>query len=165
MIHTGRSILPEKTKWVPLGKDDVTLAEILGRAGFTTGFIVDTFHYFKPDMNFHRGFSSWEWIRGQESDAFASGPRKAVRPEEHAPAHLLNDYYRERIVQYVMNTRDRKGEDDYFCARSCRAAANWLRDNRDNGAPFMLFVDLFDTARAVGAPPRFQKMYRPRNIP
>jgi len=81
-----------------LAKDDITLAEILGRAGFTTGFIVDTFHYFKPDMNFHRGFNSWEWIRGQESDAFSSGPRRSVRPDDYAPAHLMNDYYRERIV-------------------------------------------------------------------
>lgn len=160
VMHTGRSILPEKEKWVPLPKDDITFAEILGRAGFTTGFVVDTFHYFKPDMNFHRGFSSWEWIRGQESDPYASGPRSAVNPDDHAPEHLLNDYYRERIIQYVLNTLGRKGEEDWFCARSCSAAAKWLRANKDNDGPFMLFIDMFDPHEPWDAPLRFQHMYR-----
>ena len=64
VMHTGRSILPDRVKWRPLNKSDVTLAEILAKAGFTCGFIADTPHYFKPDMNFHRGFTSWQWIRG-----------------------------------------------------------------------------------------------------
>lgn len=160
VMHTGRSILPDRNKWIPLAADDVTIAEILGKAGFTTGFIVDTFHHFKPDMNFHRGFSSWEWIRGQESDPYTSGPRNAVKPESHVPPHLLNDYYRERIIQYVLNTRDRRGEEDYFCARSCRAAAKWLHENRDNDGPFMLFIDMFDPHEPWDAPPRYQRMYR-----
>ena len=56
---------------------DVTLAEILAKAGFSRGFIADTPHYFKPDMNFHRGFSSWQWIRGQESDPYVERPAQA----------------------------------------------------------------------------------------
>lgn len=160
VMHTGRSILPEQDKWVPLKKDDTTLAEILGRAGFTTGFIADTPHYFTPCMNFHRGFSSWQWIRGQEFDSYASGPRGSVQPEAYVPPHLLNNYYRDRITQYVLNTRERKGEEDYFCAKSCAAAARWLQDNKDNGGPFMLFVDMFDPHEPWDAPPRFQKMYR-----
>ncbi len=160
VMHTGRSILPEPVKWVPLRKHDITLAMILGRAGFTTGFIADTPHYFAPGMNFHEGFSSWQWIRGQESDPFVSGPRGSVHPEKHVPRHLLNDYYRERVTQFLLNTKDRKGEDDYFCAQSCAAAAQWLRENKDNGKPFMLFVDMFDPHEPWDAPPRFQKIYR-----
>jgi len=162
VMHTGRSILPEKNKWVPLRADDVTFAEILGKAGFTTGFIVDTFHYFKPDMNFHRGFSSWEWIRGQESDPYMSGPRISVNPEDHAPAHLLNDYFRERIIQYVLNTQNRKSEEDFFCARTLDTAGRWLERNSDNAGPFMLFIDMFDPHEPWDAPPRFQAMYRKR---
>ena len=174
VMHTGNSILPEKKKWVPLRKmhdsfpdkemvslkNDVTFAEILGKAGFTTGFIVDTFHHFKPDMNFHYGFSSWKWIRGQESDAYISGPRNSVNPEDHVPGHLLNDYYRERIIQYVLNTNDRKGEEDYFCAKTCGEASKWLEQNKDNEGPFMMFIDMFDPHEPWDAPPRFQKMYR-----
>lgn len=160
VMHTGMSILPDKTKWRPLEKDDITFAEILGKTGFTTGFIVDTFHHFKPDMNFHRGFDNWVWIRGQESDPYKSGPRKSVNPEDYAPKHLLNDYYRERIIQYVLNTKDRKSENDYFCAQSCSAAATWLEENKDNDGPFMMFIDMFDPHEPWDAPPKYQKMYR-----
>ena len=160
VIHTGKSILPEKRKWIPLAKNDITFAEVLGKAGFTTGFIVDTFHHFKPDMNFHRGFSSWVWIRGQESDPFKSGPRHSVNPEDHTSKHLLNDYFRERIIQYVLNTKNRKSEDDFFCAQSCTAAGKWLEENKDNDGPFMLFIDMFDPHEPWDAPPEYQKMYR-----
>jgi len=163
VMHTGRSILKDKNKWWrPLEKNDVTFAEVLQKAGFTTGFVVDTYHHFKPDMNFHRGFNSWLWIRGQESDPYKSGPRSSVNPEDYSPKHLLNDYYRERITQYILNTKDRKGEEDYFCARSCRAAARWLEENKDNEGPFMLFIDMFDPHEPWDAPPRFKKMYRDR---
>jgi len=161
VMHTGKSILTEKVGWWrAMDKTDVTMAEVLGKAGFTTGFIVDTFHHFKPGMNFHRGFDCWRWIRGQESDPYVSGPRSMVNPEAHTPKHLLNDYFRERIIQYVLNTKDRKGEEDYFCARSCREAGRWLEENKDNDGPFMMFVDMFDPHEPWDAPPRFQKMYR-----
>ncbi|MCE5251414.1 sulfatase-like hydrolase/transferase [bacterium] len=160
VMHTGRSILPDKNKWRPLESTDITFAEILGKADFTTGFIVDTYHYFKPDLNFHRSFGSWQWIRGQESDPYKSGPRKSVNPEDYTPKHLLNDYYRERIIQYILNTQERTGEEDYFCARSCSAAAQWLGENKDNDGPFMLFIDMFDPHEPWDAPPRFKKMYR-----
>ena len=175
VMHTGMSIIKEKGNWWhPLSKghnsfprkdrvgkeQDVTFAEILGKAGFTTGFIVDTFHYFKPDMNFHYGFDSFQWIRGQEADRYISGPRDSIHPENHCPAHLLNDQYRDAIVQYLLNTRDFRYDDDYFAGQSCAAAVRWLEDNRDNDGPFMLFIDMFDPHEPWDAPPRFQKMYR-----
>jgi len=164
VMHTGNSILPEKKKWIPLAKNDITFSEILGKAGFTTGFIVDTFHHFKPDMNFHRGYNNWIWIRGQESDPFKSGPRKSVNPEDFTPKHLLNDYFRERIIQYVLNTKDRKSKNDYFCAQSCSAASHWLEENKDNDGPFMMFIDMFDPHEPWDAPPEYKKMYR-KNYP
>ncbi|MFC1606730.1 sulfatase [Candidatus Latescibacterota bacterium] len=160
VMHTGRSIMPDKNKWRPLEKTDITFAEITGKAGFTTGFVVDTFHHFKPGMNIHRGFDNWIWIRGQESDPYKSGPRNAVNPDDYSPIHLQNDYYRERIMQYVLNTKDRKSEEDYFCAQSCDAASQWIEENKDNDGPFMLFIDMFDPHEPWDAPPRFQKMYR-----
>jgi arylsulfatase A-like enzyme len=160
VMHTGRSILTERLRWRPLRDGDITLAQVLAAAGVTSGFIADTPHYFAPSMNFHRFFSSWEWIRGQESDRYNSGPWKSVRPETYVPERMLNPGYRRNVVQYVLNTKDRQGEEDYFCARSCAAAGRWLRENKNNGTPFMLFVDMFDPHEPWDAPPRFQKMYR-----
>ena len=110
-------------------------------------------HYFEPDLNFHRGFTSWEWIRGQETDPYVSGPRGSVHPEEHVPRHMLNDAYREMLIQYLLNTKDRQGRGGLFLRRSCAAAARWLRDNKDNGRPLMLLVGHVRPARALGRPP------------
>lgn len=158
VYHTGKSVLPD-SRWQPLDKTDVTFAEVLGKRGFTTGFIVDTYHHFKPDYNFHRGFDSWHWVRGQETDRWKSGPKEKFDPKKHMPAHLWNEHYDRNMRQYLMNTQDRKGEKDYFCAQSCIAAMNWLEKNV-NSKPFMLWIDMFDPHEPWDAPPRFQKMYR-----
>jgi arylsulfatase A-like enzyme len=158
VYHTGKSVLPE-SKWQPLAKTDVTFAEVLGKRGFKTGFIVDTYHHFKPDYNFHRGFNSWHWVRGQESDRWKSGPKEKFDPKKHMPAHLWSERYDGAMRQYLMNTQDRKSEKDFFCAQSCIEAMNWLARNVDS-KPFMLWIDMFDPHEPWDAPPRFQKMYR-----
>ena len=158
VYHTGKSVLPE-SKWQPLADNDVTFAEILKKHGVTTGFIVDTYHYFKPSYNFHRGFDSWHWVRGQETDLWKSGPKEKFDPKKHMPAHLWNERYDANMRQYLMNTQDRKDAEDYFCARSCKAAMDWLEQNL-NSKPFMLWIDMFDPHEPWDAPVRFQKMYR-----
>ena len=78
VYHTGKSVLGDaKTgMWHPLNNDDITFSQVLGKHGITTGFIADTYHHFKPDYNFHRAFDSWQWIRGQETDKWKSGPKE-----------------------------------------------------------------------------------------
>jgi arylsulfatase A-like enzyme len=158
VYHTGKSILPE-AKWEPLRPDDITFAEILGKHKVTTGFIVDTYHYFKPDYNFHRGFDSWQWIRGQETDRYKSGPKDRFDPKKHMPPHLWNERYDINMRQFLMNTQDRQSEEDYFCAQSCGAAMKWLEENA-GANPFVLWIDMFDPHEPWDAPPRFKKMYR-----
>jgi len=158
VYHTGKSVLPE-AKWQPLADSDTTLAQVLQKHGITTGFIVDTYHHFKPNYNFHRGFDSWHWVRGQETDRWKSGPKEKFDPKKHMPAHLWSEGYDRNMRQYLMNTQDRKNQEDYFCAQSCGAAADWLERNA-NGGPFMLWIDMFDPHEPWDAPPKFQKMYR-----
>ena len=158
VYHTGKSVLPE-AKWEPLSSNDITFAQVLDKHGVTTGFIVDTYHYFKPDYNFHRGFQSWHWVRGQETDRWKSGPKDKFDPKKHMPAHLWNEGYDANMRQYLMNTQERKSEQDYFCAQSCGVAMDWLEKNA-RGGPFMIWIDMFDPHEPWDAPPRFQKMYR-----
>lgn len=67
VIYTGRRCFPadlyEQREdgllwrgWNPLFVEDVTLAETLRGAGFTTGLVTDCYHQFKPGKNFQRGF-------------------------------------------------------------------------------------------------------------
>jgi len=169
VLFTGKSIIPMERHggWQPLSPEDITLPHVLKEAGYRTSFVSDTYHYFKPGMNFHADFDSWSWIRGQEFDMWRSGPRDAFDPREHIPPHMWNkgkettrfyENYDERMRQYLMNTQDRHTEEDYFCARTFRSALQWLERNR-GGAPFFLLVDTFDPHEPWDAPPRFQQMY------
>ncbi len=157
VFYTGNSTLPGGD-WRPLSPEDVTVAEILGKRGYTSGLVADCYHMFKPNLNFHRGFDSWEWIRGQETDRWRSGPRDAVDPRAHMPEHHWNPQYEENLRQYLMNMLGRESEDDYICARSCRAAMDWLDANSAN-TPFMLWMELFDPHEPWDAPLRFREMY------
>jgi arylsulfatase A-like enzyme len=165
VLHTGRSILPfsKHGSWRPMFPEDVTIAETLKKAGYTTGLIVDCYHFFKPDMNFHRGFDSWEWVRGQEFDMWQSGPKEKFDVRKHLPEHLWEldrypDAQNPRVLQYLLNTQDRRSEDDYFCARTCRLAMRWLERNTRQ-KPFMLWLEMFDPHEPWDAPKRFQEMY------
>jgi arylsulfatase A-like enzyme len=169
VLFTGKSIVPARVHggWTPLRPDDVTFPKVLQENGYTTAFITDVYHYFKPGMNFHANFDTWEWIRGQEFDMWRSGPRDAVDPRQHMPAHLWHDGKQthrtyencdERMRRYMLNTLERRSEEDYFCARSFRTAMTWLERNLGD-RPFVILIDTFDPHEPWDAPPRFQEMY------
>lgn len=161
VYHTGKSIVPMRKLggWIPMKAGKPNLARTLRSKGFLTGFIVDTYHHFKPGMNFHQHFNSWQWIRGQESDAYRSGPREKFDPKKHMPAHLWNPGYDQRMRQYLMNTQDFKADDDYFCARTLTAGLEWLKRNARANRRCFLFLDTFDPHEPWDAPKRFQEMY------
>lgn len=160
VYFTGNSIIPMEVHggWIPLRKGDITLPEVLKKHGFTTAFVTDTWHYFKPNLNFHRGFDSWQWIRGQEADPWQSGPKDEFDPKKYIPEHLRNERYENRVLSDLMNTQDRRCEADYFCAKTFRQAMLWLERNV-NEKPFMLWIDSFDPHEPWDAPERFKKMY------
>ena len=160
VFFTGKSIIPMEVHggWTPLRPEDVTFPEIVQTAGYTTSFIADTYHYFKANMNFHQAFDSWEWIRGQEFDKWQSGPKEKFEPKKHMPEHLWNENYDLMMRQYLMNSQDIRSEEDYYCARSFRAASKWLERNTGE-KPFMMWIDTFDPHEPWDAPERFRKMY------
>jgi arylsulfatase A-like enzyme len=158
VYHTGKSLLPGAA-WIPHPAGHVNLAQILGAHGFWTGLVCDVYHYFKPDMNLHAGFNTWEWIRGQEADLYLGGPRDQFQPKDHMPPELWNPGYDQFMRTYMMNTQHFQTEDDYFAAQTVRASTEWLKRNATN-KPFMLWVEMFDPHEPWDAPPRFQKMYR-----
>ncbi len=173
IYFTGRHLFPEwearphkgdhlgyQPGWHAFDEDDVTLAEWLQARGYVTGLISDTYHMFKPTGNFHRGFDSWRWVRGQEQDRYETGPRDEV---DFAPYVKPGAYQRRRfqgLEQYLLNTLRRRGEADYFTAQVLSAAAQWLKDNQGN-QPFFLWVDCFDPHEPWDPPRRCADLYYP----
>lgn len=74
-VHTGKRTFPARAwepqkgvdvrmpGWQRIPEEQVTLAEMLQSAGYTTVLISDTPHLFKPSMNFQRGFDTWSFVR------------------------------------------------------------------------------------------------------
>lgn len=153
-VLTGRYTFTYKP-WAPIDHDEVTLTDVLNRAGIVTGLVVDTPHPFTPGFNYQKGFQSWEVIRGQEHDHWRSSPREVKLPCD--PEKLRNPYG--TVVQYLRNVADRKMEADYFAPKTMATASDWLERNYKD--PFFLYVDTFDPHEPWDPPQYYVDLYDP----
>ena len=172
-VYTGRRIFPSQMilqpddqvkirGWHQLFTEDVTLSETLKAAGYTTGIISDIYHQFKPDKNFHRGFDSWRWIRGQESDRLESGPRDAIRIKDYLHPSQWKGVGQQRMsgpLQYLLNRREWKNEDDWLAAQVFREAGRWLENNAGGNQPFQLHIESFSPHEFWDPPEDYYRMY------
>jgi len=156
--YDTRGLWPNGRGWHKISPEHDTISEILLENGYTTGFYSDTYHMFKPTQNFTRGFTSWEFIRGQETDNYRSGPLDAIDLAKYSPpgTHRASGV----LVQYLLNMQDRKKEEDWTSAQTFLKAIRFLEDNRDN-QPFFLWVDSFDPHEPWDPPTRYADLYHP----
>ncbi len=141
--------------WGPLPPDEVVLAEVMRRAGYVTMMIVDTPHIMAMGYNFSRGFDGWEWIRGQENDAWRTSPRQPQLPCDPRKVRPGTS-----LQQYLRNVSARRSEADYFVAQTMTRAAQWLEENLES-QPFLLYVDTFDPHEPWDPPQRYVDLYDP----
>lgn len=153
-LVTGRFTFTYR-QWEPLPKDEVALAEILGENGYTTMLITDTPHILEDGYNFDRGFTGWEWIRGQETDRYMTDPVEVKLP--CAPHKLRTP---EIAKRHLRNISQRRGEEDCFVAQTMLTAAKWLQGNYEN-EKFFLWVDTFDPHEPWDAPKCYVEKYDP----
>ena len=180
-LYTGRRIFPadlivqpdDPVKirgWHQLYAEDVTMSETLRGAHYRSGFVSDVYHQFKPDKNFHRGFDSWHYVRGQEGNRVESGPRKAINLADylhHSQSKSLKwnagDYalpaVQPSLLQYLLNRREWKTEEDWLASRVFGGAAHWLDNNAEEGQPFYLHIESFSPHEFWDPPERFYRMY------
>ena len=144
--------------WQPIPEDQTTLAEILQAEGYHTALVTDTQHEFKPAYNFHRGFNSFDFIRGQERDYY----KPHWLAEDELDRCLLGGAHRfkqESIMQqYFANTAGRKTEEDWF-APQVFARATELLEGASKGQPFFLVVDCFDPHEPWDPPRHYVDLY------
>ena len=176
-LHTSKRVFPYRdykfTKgerllpvpgWGPLPNEDETVSEILKANGYRTAMISDCYHMFKPSGNYHRGFDTWHFIRGQELDA----QRTKVMLDEAVLNRHMNERMRQEphiiqcIKEMIGNTSFRRTEEDYFPAMVFRQASNWLAENQDADRIFMV-VDSFDPHEPWDPPQYYRKMYDPED--
>jgi len=168
---TGRFTIPYNRYEMRLEPEDIALPEILGRSGhfgvrsmgkedYICGFIADTYHIFKS--NLHRGFHSFQWIRGQEFDNYITDPR---RNDSNVDRYLKlkdkSDSMNSQKISlqiFLRNVADFRNEDDWFPSQTMRASMRWLEGNRLYDK-FFLWIDMFDPHAPYYPPDWYYEMY------
>jgi len=153
-VMTGRFGFIE-FDWSPLPAKATVISEALGQAGLTTMMIADTPHILQRGYHFDRGFSGWEWIRGQENDRWRTAPKDPGLPA--APEKLRSP--EGAVKQHLRNTATRRVEADCFCARTMATACDWLEENAQED--FFLYVDTFDPHEPWDPPQWYVDLYDP----
>ncbi|MGC9348854.1 MAG: sulfatase [Anaerolineae bacterium] len=147
--------------WHKIPPEQDTLAEILLARGYFTGMVADVYHMFKPTMNYTRGFCTYDFLRGQETDNWRGGTiadiANQLRKHTREP---LDSPQLSGLIQYLWNQQGRSGEEDYQCARVFRSAMDWLDANAAN-APFFLWIDSFDPHEPWDPPKAYADDYYP----
>ena len=170
-IFTGRRVFPRYNDvtykgdtvrfpgWCPLPLEDVTVAEHLSEQGYVTALAADVYHIMKPSMNFHRGFQSFHWERGQEYDRWQTQPLPDGYLEQYLkPGTPLEPRRNQVLSQYLKNNMYIAGDDDYPAARTFRWAMQWLERNHTH-KNFYLYIDTFSPHEPWLVPQRFLDLY------
>jgi arylsulfatase A-like enzyme len=172
VIYTGRQVFPSEPihqpddqvkirGWHQMYAEDVTLSEVLQASGYLTSIVSDLYHQFKPGKNFTRGFDCWNWIRGQESDHYRSGPRKHIDLSRfmHPSQPAARPAKPAGVYQYLINRQDWKSEDDWLAAQVFTAASKWLDENARESQPFYLHIESFSPHEFWDPPEDWYRLY------
>ena len=117
--------------WEPLPAGEVTLSQVLSKAGFHTAAFVDTPFCLRGNMNYDRGFQTFIEIPGQ---ATLRAERKDV------------------VAAW-------RFESDRFAPQTVIKATQWLE--RHYKEDFFLYVDVWDPHEPWDAPSYYTEIYRP----
>lgn len=160
-IATDFSMFYQFPGWGPIRPDRQTVSEVFMKDGYRTCLIADLWHMFKTHRNFHRGFSSYEFVRGQEADNFRTAPAlEDELIERFIPeSHRKNEKVKRFIGQYLMNNLY-VPEEERSMAQVFRKASRWVQENQD-AENFFLVVESFDPHEPWFPPQYYRRMYDP----
>ncbi len=163
-IYTGRYEFLERG-WGPLEEDDLDLPrQVSGppnrsirwsvEQGYKVSYLVtDHFHLWEQGSgNYHMGYTGFEFIRGQESDAWYTAPVEFDVPRGFELGKQERHF---RNVHFA-----RRAEADWSVAKVFTKAADWVRRNAAH-KDFYLHVDLFVPHEPLDPPEELVKMFDP----
>jgi arylsulfatase A-like enzyme len=144
-IHTGRLNFLHRG-WSPLEPFDESMPQMLKQNGIYSHLITDHCHYWEDGgSTYHNRFASFDFIRGQEGDAWAGS------------AEGFN-------AQFDIREQDKKNrsrmteEPRHYHVRTYNDGVNFLKENIKNDN-WYLQLEYFDPHEPFFVPDRFKKMY------
>lgn len=144
-LHTGRYNFLHRA-WGPVEPFDDSCPEILARNGIHTHFISDHVHYWQEGgLNYHNRFSTYEFIRGQEGDAWKGDAS-------------CEGCYLDFKNQDKVNRKYMVREEDTSHVRTFQAGMEFLQENVDKDNWYM-HLEYFDPHEPFYVPEKYKNMY------
>ena len=135
--------------WGPIEPFDDILPVELRKRGVFSHIATDHQHYFElGGENYHTGFNTWDFHRGQEYDPWVSLVDAPALPEHLGQARPQNMANRSRQVE----------EEDFSGPCTVQSAMRWLDDNKASDNWF-LQVELFDPHEPFYCPKKYRELY------
>ena len=147
--------------WHGLIEDHITIQEVLQQNDYTTSFITDVAHMFAPDVNFHIGFDSYQFLRGNECDKYLMGGSRGNNLDKYLVKEVRGTIQERYLTQSMLALDRAKSEEDFFSPSIFRTACNWLESNARYYENFYLHIDSFDPHEPWYAPREYRYMYDP----
>lgn len=149
--------------WEPIPWDQMTLAETLQIQGYRTAMVFDTAPMFcSPAMNYIRGFSHWDFVRGHEGDSYGVPSLAEDADLDHYVPSWMRGGYEAWLLKHYLSVRAKwRAEEDQFAPSVFSRAIQWLEDSREATDPFFLYVDCFDPHEPWDPPRKYVDLYDP----
>lgn len=158
-LHTGRYNFLHRC-WGPVEPFDDSMPEMLKNAGVYTHLITDHAHYWEDGgATFHERYSSFEFVRGQEGDAYLGQIRDPyIPPSVEMPGKMggrnLSKYTREDWI----NRAQIHQEEDFPMVKTFTKGIEFLERNADQDNWF-LQLETFDPHEPFHSPQKYKDYY------
>lgn len=143
--------------WAPLPPEEPTLGDALAAHGWYSMLITDTPHIIEQGFNYQRGFTAYDFIRGQESSPVFTMPRTPRLP---ADPRKLRTGGGASSIPHMRYQHWRRTEDECFCPQSVTSALHWLERNYRE-KHWLLYLDTWDPHEPWDPPEYYVDLYDP----
>jgi len=159
-MMTGRYNFLHRS-WGPLEPFDLAVPELLYDAtGTYSHLATDHLHYWDDGGScYHNRFDSYDLIRGNQGDPWkgVTEPDQQAWQKKYHPSQFLME--RRRVFRHDMANRDqRRGPEDYPCAKTFQAGLEFLERNKDADNWF-LQIETFDPHEPFDVPSMWRSDY------
>tara|TARA_B100000029_G_scaffold516037_1_gene626275 strand:- start:13693 stop:15027 length:1335 start_codon:yes stop_codon:yes gene_type:complete len=135
--------------WGPIEPYDDILPRELRKQEIFTHLLTDHYHYFElGGENYHTGFNTWDFFRGQENDWWAS----------HVDRMALPQHMGQLTQQNFGNRKLQQNEEEFSGPRTAQAAIDWLKTNQ-LADDWFLQVEIFDPHEPFYCTEKYRALY------
>lgn len=158
-LQTGRLNFLHRS-WGPLEPYDVTLTGLMRDAGVHSHLSTDHYHYFETGgATYHTAFTTWDFIRGQEADGWAtevSPDVKAIAAKYHPEqVETTRGGYR---YQGMLNREWIEEQDRWPSVRTFDSGLDFI-DRNGSADDWFLQIETFDPHEPFFAPPEYKARF------